>query len=301
MEDTKAGTRGSWFTILINAVLCFFKILAGVLGRSSAMIADGVHTLSDVITTLVVIVGLKVSGKEADKKHPYGHEKFEAVFAKIVSLMLILTGLFIFYEVIKSFGHGNFYKPGRIAIYAAVVSIAAQEFMYHYTIAIARKIKSLSMEADAWHHRSDALSSIGTLIGVLGARAGITILDPIAALLVSILIIKVGVEYYIKAVKELVDEAADEELENSIREITETVQGVEEIYNIKTRVFGNKVYADIQVLVDKKLSVEEGHRIARAVHDKIEEKHSSIKHCMIYIKPYVKSEDISNSSVASQA
>lgn len=159
MEREKIGTKTSLITIIINVFLCIFKIIAGVVGKSGAMLADGVHTLSDVLATFVVIVGLKISSKKEDKEHPYGHEKFEPVFTKIISIILIITGILIGYEGFKKLISGDIVVPGKIALIAAIVSIVVKEAMYWYTIIVARKIKSMSMEADAWHHRSDAFSS----------------------------------------------------------------------------------------------------------------------------------------------
>lgn len=285
MENYKLGIKVSIITIIINIILSVIKIAAGIIGKSSAMLADGIHTLSDVVTTSVVILGLKVSSKDADKKHPYGHEKYEPIFAKLLSIILAGTGLFIGYEGIKLLTSGNIQVPGTIALLAAVISIITKEVMYRYTIKTADKIKSISMRADAWHHRSDVFSSIGTFIGVLGARLGFKILDPIAAIIVSILIIKVGVDLYLQSISELVDEAADEETISKIRELTMDVKGVLGIKNLKTRTFGNKIYVDIEILVDKDITVSKGHEIAENVHDIVEYRIEDIKHCMIHVEP----------------
>lgn len=285
MENYKLGIKVSIITIIINIILSVIKIAAGIIGKSSAMLADGIHTLSDVVTTSVVILGLKVSSKDADKKHPYGHEKYEPIFAKLLSIILAGTGLFIGYEGIKLLTSGNIQVPGTIALLAAVISIITKEVMYRYTIKTADKIKSISMRADAWHHRSDVFSSIGTFIGVLGARLGFKILDPIAAIIVSILIIKVGVDLYLQSISELVDEAADEETISKIRELTMDVKGVLGIKNLKTRTFGNKIYVDIEILVDKDITVSKGHEIAENVHDIVEYRIEDVKHCMIHVEP----------------
>lgn len=286
MNDYEEGKKVSLLTILINTLLCLFKVIAGIIGQSSAMIADGIHTLSDVITTVMVIVGLKISSKKEDEEHPYGHERFEPVYAKLISSLLFLTGILIAYEGIKSLHFGNYSTPGTIALIAALVSIITKELMYRYTIHTAKKIKSISMEADAWHHRSDAFSSIGTFIGIFGARAGLKILDPIAGIIVSFFIIKVAIDFYIKSVKELVDTAADKEVIAAIKKETLRIDGVESIYALKTRNFGNKIYVDIEIYVDSKITVEEGHKIATAVHDNIEKEIENIKHCMVHVEPF---------------
>lgn len=285
MENYKLGVKVSIITIIVNIILAVIKIFSGIVGKSNAMLADGVHTLSDVLTTFVVLLGLKVSSKEADENHPYGHEKYEPVFAKLLSIILVLTGIYIGYGSLKVLISGNIKTPGIIALVAALISIVFKEGMYWYTVKTARKIKSLSLEADAWHHRSDSLSSIGTFIGILGARMGVKILDPIAGVVVSIFVVKVGVDLYLKATRELVDEAADEKTIEKIRSLTYSIKGVEEIRDLKTRVFGNRVYVDIDIAVNAFISVEEGHNIAEEVHDAIENGVESVKHCMIHVEP----------------
>lgn len=288
MENYKLGVKTSWVTIIINIVLAGIKVISGVVGNSSAMIADGVHTLSDVLTTFVVLLGLRISSKEADDEHPYGHEKYESVFAKLLSILLLLTGVFIGYEAIKILISGQIVKPKPIALFAAFLSIVVKEGMYWYTIKVAKKIKSISMEADAWHHRSDAFSSIGTFAGVLGAQLGFSALDPIAGIIVSLFVIKVGVDLYIKSVKELVDEAASNEIIRAIEKNTMATKGVMDIKSLKTRVFGNRIYVDIEILVDAHISVKEGHDIAEKVHDNLEMEVADIKHCMVHIEPFQK-------------
>ncbi len=285
MDGIELGKKTSLISIIINAILCVFKIIAGVLGNSKAMIADGVHTLSDVLATFVVYLGLRVSSKEADENHPYGHEKYEPVFTKVVSVILVITGFVIGYESVVSLIKGNIKRPGKIALIAALISIVVKEGMYWYTIKVAKKINSISMEADAWHHRSDAFSSVGTFVGILGARMGFTALDPIAGIIVSLLILKVGVEFYLRAVRQLVDESADEETIEKIKELTCSIKGVKGINTLKTRVFGNRLYVDIDIYVDGALSVEEGHDIAENVHDIIEKDIEDVKHCMVHIEP----------------
>lgn len=295
MENYKMGVRASVITIIVNVILSAFKIIAGIVGKSNAMLADGVHTLSDVLTTFVVLFGLKVSSKDADKEHPYGHEKYEPIFAKVLSSLLLLTGFFIGYESIKVITSGEIKTPGIIALIAAFASIVVKEGMYWYTIRVAKKIKSISMEADAWHHRSDAFSSIGTFAGILGARLGMKILDPIAGIVVSFFVIKVGIDLYMKATKELVDESAGEETELKIRNIANSINGVEKIKSLKTRIFGNKLYVDIEISVDGSITVEQGHSIAEEVHDLIEANMEDVKHCMVHVEP--NNESISNNDI----
>ncbi|HAG42878.1 MAG TPA: cation transporter [Clostridium sp.] len=285
MDNYKKATKVSIVTVIINTVLAIFKVIAGILGKSSAMIADGIHTFSDIATTVVVIIGLKISNKDDDEKHPYGHEKFEPEISKIVSLLLAGTGVFLAYNAIQILLSGNLDTPKPIALYAALTSIAVKEAMYWYTIITARKVKSIAMEADAWHHRSDAISSVGTLIGIAGARMGFKFLDPVAGIIVSLILIKVGVEFYLKATDQLVDQSADDKVIEQIKEVATSIEGVKKIHDLKTRKFGNKIYVDIEIQVDKRITVEEGHHIADLVHDSIEETIEDVKHCMIHVEP----------------
>ncbi|SKA92668.1 cation diffusion facilitator family transporter [Caloramator quimbayensis] len=286
MENYRLGTKTSWVTIFINTALCVFKIVAGIIGQSTAMLADGVHTLSDILATFVVILGLKISAKNEDEKHPYGHEKFEAECAKIVSTILLITGFLIGYEGIKSLISGDIKTPGFIALIAAAVSIIVKEGMYWYTIIVAKKIRSLSMEADAWHHRSDAFSSIGTLLGIFGARHGFKFMDPVAGIIVSFFIIKVGIDFYKKSTAQLIDESTDKETIEKIKSVAMSTPGVKEINMLKTRLFGNKIYVDIEICVDENMTVKQGHEIAEAVHLNVETDIDHIKHCMVHLEPY---------------
>ncbi|MBC8590749.1 cation diffusion facilitator family transporter [Wansuia hejianensis] len=288
MENYKLGVKASIVTVVVNIILSIIKIAAGIIGNSKAMLADGVHTLSDVLTTFVVLIGLKVSSKEADEQHPYGHEKYESIFAKLLSLLLLLTGIYIGYESFKSLLYGNLEKPSSIALISAIISIISKELMYIYTIRVAKKIKSISMEADAWHHRSDALSSIGTFVGILGARLGLSALDPIAGVIVSIFVIKVGADLYLKSIRELVDESADNRIIKEIKELIYNTDGVKGIKNLKTRTFGNRIYVDLEIFVDSDITVKEGHDIAEEVHDVLEGTIEDIKHCMVHIEPFIK-------------
>ena len=284
-NNYELGIKTSMVTLLINIVLTVFKIIAGIVGRSNAMVADGIHTLSDVLSTVVVMVGLKVASKDADESHPYGHEKFELIFSKILSLFLIVTGAFIGYKGVISLINNDVSVPGKIAVYAAIFSIISKEVMYRYTMRVAKEIRSVSMEADAWHHRSDALSSIGTFVGVFGARLGYPILDPLAGILVSFMVIKVGVDLYLKSVKGLVDESTDQKTIDFIKELTDSVEGVIRISDLKTRTFANKIYVDLDIEVDSCITVYEGHEIAQKVHDKIEGELADVKHCMVHVEP----------------
>lgn len=282
------ANKVSFTTLIVNIILAIIKFIAGILGKSSAMIADSIHTLSDILSTIAVIIGLHFSSKPADKNHPYGHEKIESVVAKMLALMLFITGLGIGKSAIDTIISGAYLNssPKAIALVAAAISIISKEWMYHYTIRVAKKINSAALTADAWHHRSDVLSSIGTLVGVGGSILGYRILDPIAAVIVSIMIIKVSIQIYITGFNQLVDASAPDETIADITGVINEISGVIRIDEIKTRMHGSYLYVDTEISVDGSLSVNEGHEIAENVHLKIEEKIDGVKHCMVHINPY---------------
>lgn len=272
-------------TIIINLLLGIFKISAGFLGHSTAMVADGFHTASDVATTILVIIGVKISSKAADSEHPYGHEKFEPIFGKLISIFLGLTGIMIGYQGLTALLGGIYISPTPIALIAALISIIIKEMMYWYTIKAARKIKSVSMKADAWHHRTDALSSIATFVGILGARQGLTFLDPLTAIIVCFFIIKISVNLYMQSVNQLIDKATTPETIKKLETLALSVEGVNKIYDMKTRIAGNKLYVDIEIGISPSLTVLEGHNIATKVHDLIELSIPEVKHCMVHMEP----------------
>ncbi|MDB2117976.1 MULTISPECIES: cation diffusion facilitator family transporter [Clostridium] len=286
-ERLEIGVHVSKNTIIGNFILAFIKILIGFIARSTAMLADGMHSLSDVVTTIGVIIGLKLSHKEADKSHPYGHERIESITSLFLSTVLFLVAISIGYSgIIKIINH-NYVTPGFSAIIAAITSIIVKELMYWYTIKYANEINSPSLKADAWHHRSDALSSIGALIGIAGARMGYPFLDPLVAIIIALVIIKVAFDICKQSIAQLIDEAASEDDVQVIIDKINSIDGIYEIKNLKTRQHSNRLYVDVDISVDATLTVEEGHNIASYVHNLIEED-SRIKHCMVHVNPYYK-------------
>ncbi|MDK2929468.1 MAG: hypothetical protein PWP73_1066 [Methanococcus sp.] len=282
------GNKISKITIIVNIALSILKILAGVFGKSSALIADGMHSFSDILSTVVVMLGLKLSEKPADESHPYGHERIEPALTKILAVILLVTALMIFYCGLTTIIGGNYQIPGNITIIAALISIFTKEWMYKYTKKGAEQIESSALLADAWHHRSDAFSSVGTLIGVVGAKLGYPILDPIASIVISLFIAKMAFEIYFKALNQLLDRAADSKTIEEIKKIILSVDGVLEIDVLKTRIHSNKIYVDVEISVDKDLSLIEAHNISENVHSQIESKLKRVKHCMVHVNPYLK-------------
>ena len=279
------GNRTILITVVMNIFLSLIKLLAGFIGHSTSMISDGVHSLSDVISSIGVFIGLRISQKPADIDHPYGHEKFEAVLSKILAFILFLTGLSIGYSAIETIVSSSYIIPKMMTIWAALLSIGVKEWMYHYTIRQAKKIESTALAADAWHHRSDSLSSIGALIGIIGARLGFPILDPLAALVITLIILKVAIEIFVEATNQVIDKAASPELVNEIIQQIQSVNGVLAIDSLKTRVHSNRSYVDLEISVEATLSLIEAHTIAEAVHYQLEQNIHKIKHCTVHVNP----------------
>ena len=285
-ERLKVGLKVSINTIIGNVVLSVLKLICGFVGTSSAMIADGIHSLSDVFTTIGVIIGLKLSSKKADKGHPYGHERIESITSLFLSVMLFIVAIGIGYSGVRNIVTENYKTPGILAALAAIISIVSKEAMYFYTIIYAKRINSTSLKADAWHHRSDSLSSIGALIGIIGARVGYPVLDPLVAIIICIIIIKVAYDICRQSIDQLIDASASDEEVKSIRDKITNINGVIRIDNLKTRQYASRLYVDVDICVDSNISVEEGHEIAMKVHQYIEED-KAVKHCMVHVNPYV--------------
>lgn len=291
--EKRIVTQVSTVGIAGNVVLSAFKLIAGILGNSGAMVSDAIHSMSDVFATFIAMIGVKMSKKGADAGHPYGHEKLECISSEILAGILFVTGLGIGSVGIEKIVAGNYGElavPGMLPLIAAVVSIAAKESMFWYTRACAKKINSSAFMADAWHHRSDAFSSIGSLIGIAGARAGLPVLDPIASVVICLFILKVAVDIFRDAIRKLTDSACDEEYTAQVRSFIEQQEGVKGIDLLRTRLFGEKVYIDVELEVDGKQSLEKAHAIAERVHDGLENHFDNIKHVMIHVNPYMEKE-----------
>ena len=287
LDFEKTATRVSLVSVAGNAALSVFKLLAGILAHSGAMISDAVHSASDVLSSFIVIIGVKLSAREADRDHPYGHERFECVAAIVLAVVLAVTGLLIGYGAVESIGAGEKAAviPGLLALIAAVVSIACKEAMYWYTRHYARRLYSAALMANAWHHRSDALSSVGALIGIAGARLGYPIMEPIASLLICLFILKAAYDIFKDATGKMVDRACDAETEQRIADCVLSQREVLGIDRLQTREFGSKIYVDLEIRVDGSLPLVEAHAIAEQVHDRIEAEFPAVKHIMVHVNP----------------
>ena len=287
-SDKKLVMQVSVSSLVVNLVLSVIKAAAGVVAHSGAMISDAVHSASDVFSTFIVIFGYNASRKKSDAEHPYGHERMECVAAVILALVLFLVGLEIgiggVHKIIAG-AEGNLDAPGAAALWAALASILVKEGMFWYTRWGAKKVRSDALMADAWHHRSDALSSVGSFVGIFGARLGFPVLDPLASLVICLFILKAAAEVFRDALRKMVDHACDEDTVSRLKRSISEEKGVEHLDMIRTRLFGSKSYVDVEIAVNGGLSLNSAHHIAENVHDKVEREFPEVKHCMIHVNP----------------
>ena len=273
MDFEKTATKVSLVSVAGNTILSLLKLLAGILAHSGAMISDAVHSASDVLSSFIVIIGVKLSVKAADREHPYGHERFECVAAIVLSVVLAVTGLLIGWRAIETIRAGGEAQPtpGLLALIAAVVSIA--------------RLNSPALMANAWHHRSDALSSVGALIGIAGARLGYPVMEPIASLVICLFILKAAYDIFHDATAKMVDHACDSKTEQRLADCVLKEPEVRGIDRLQTREFGSRIYVDLEIRMDGELRLVEAHAIAERVHDRIEREFPSVKHIMVHVNP----------------
>ena len=288
VNETHLAMRVSVISVIVNLVLSAFKLLAGIFANSGAMISDAVHSASDVFSTFIVMIGVTISGKKADKEHPYGHERMECVAASVLAGILFATGLGSGGSGIQKIFFMNsdsLEVPGMLALIAALVSIVTKEWMYWFTKFTADKIRSDALRADAWHHRSDALSSIGALIGIGGARLGFPVLDPIASVVICLFILKAAIDVFRDAVDKMVDKSCDEKTMEEMRQVICKQNGVLGISSLQTRMFGSRIYVDAEIEADGSLTLVQAHDIAEEVHQSTEDSFQDVKHCMVHVNP----------------
>lgn len=273
--------------ILGNVALAAFKLTAGIIGKSGAMVSDAAHSLSDVVATLIAYIGVRLSRQEEDANHPYGHERLECVASLILSLILAGTGIGVGYSGIRKLFlvHETPEIPTLLPLIAAVVSIVVKEGMFRYTMHYARKLDSSAFKADAWHHRSDAMSSVGAFAGIGLARLGFPIMDPIAGLVIAMLILKVAYDIFKDSIAKMLDTSVGKDFERSVRKFIEEQPDVRHIDVLRTRQFGNRIYADLEIAVRRDMSLVEAHNIAENVHRNVEKEFPNVKHIMIHVNP----------------
>ena len=278
--------------VLGNVLLAAFKLFAGIIGHSAAMTSDAVHSLSDVFATLIAFIGRKISEKPADKEHPYGHERFECIASIVLGIILIVTGVKIGIGCLESIMNKTYLtaaEPGIIALIAAIVSIVTKEAMFWYTLYQAKRIKSSAFRADAWHHRSDALSSVGALIGIGAARMGYPVMDAVAGLIISVVILVVAAKIIAEAVNNMLDRSADPKMEEEMKKAIDEYafdHGIKlTIDSLITRKFGEKIYVDLEIGVDGNMMLKDAHEIAESIHDLLENDFDDVKHVMVHLNP----------------
>ncbi len=290
--DYSKGKKVTIWCIIGNIILTACKLLAGIFGKSEAMIADALHSASDIVATSAVLVGIKVATKPVDKKHPYGHGKVEPIVASFIGITLIAAGFFIVRGIADSIIYGTFTSPTFLALAAAVVSIAVKEAMYRITYSAGKKINSESIIADALHHRSDAYSSIGTLAGISGSIIGrsfgigfLEYLDPIAGIVVACFIFKIAVDILKNSVKNLMDSAPDDEKIKMITDSLKDIDGIISVSLIKGRYIGQHLFIDMEIEVDSNCTVSDGHEIAKRTRKKVIDTFDDVYEVLVHVEP----------------
>ena len=291
-EREKAIYQVTWAGSFVNFLLVIFKFIAGILWHSAAMIADAVHSLSDFATDIVVLIFTRISNKPQDKNHDYGHGKYETLATAIIGIVLFAVGASICWNGLQAiqtvWQGGRLPAPGMLAFAGAIISIVSKELIYRYTIHVGRKINSSAVIANAWHHRSDAFSSIGTAIGIGGAIVlgeSWSVLDPMAAVVVSFFIMKVAVQLLKPCVDELTEKSLPDEIEKEICLIAENTPGVSAIHNLRTRRIGNHYAIEMHVRMDGHLTLYEAHAKASVIENKLKEKYGNETHVGIHVEP----------------
>lgn len=288
IQENSIIRRISLVGIVGNVALSAFKLFAGVAGNSGAMVSDAVHSLSDVFATFIAFLGVRLSKKAADKEHPYGHERFECVASLLLGVILLITGLGIGKTGLEKIFAGSYETlaiPSMIALAAAIISIISKEAMYWYTRHYARVLNSPAFMADAWHHRSDAFSSIGSLIGIAGAMLGFPVMDSIASVVICLFILKVSYDILKDAISKMLDTSCGEDYEKALTDYISAQEDVVKVDMLHSRMFGNKTYIELELQVDGDLPLREAHAIAQRIHDSVEAHFSDVKHITIHLNP----------------
>lgn len=290
LEQEKSRTRSSLRAAAIstacNIMLAIVKLVAGLVGHSSAMVSDAVNSTSDVISNFAVMGGVAASDKAADTHHQYGHDKIECIVSIFLAVAIFVTGCMIGYNGIRQIVHPeNIVIPSLFPLLVAIGTMIVKESLYQYTIRVSRKTGSNSLRATAWDHRSDVLSALGAFIGILGARLGVPILDPIASLVICLLIIKVSIDIFKSAVNVLLDASVDEDTQKALETEILSAPGVKQIDLLRTRLTGARYYVEVEIRCCRYLPLFASHDIAQDVHDRIEQKFDKVKHVVVHTNP----------------
>jgi len=284
------GLKVTWVGSVVNVILVVFKLWAGFVSNSQALIADGFHSLTDLFSDFVVILGLRWGRKLEDEDHPYGHARIETISGMIVGMVLILVGLGITYSAISSIYYHEPSRPSLFAIYAAAISIILKEGLYWYTIVVGKRLKSLVLIANAWHHRTDALSSVAVFIGVGATYVKPTwhMADSYAALVVTFFVIKVGLNLVWSAFKELSDAAPNREMLGQFIKRARQVEGVRQVHDMRARYSGSQIFVELHIVIDPNITVRQGHDIAREVKRRLVNEFADVTHVIIHVDPELK-------------
>lgn len=277
---------------MVNVILLLFKFVAGIVGHSAAMVADAVHSLSDFVTDIIVIVFIRISGQPQDKSHDYGHGKYETLATTLIGVALLAVAVSIMFsgsEKILQWMQGEPLKaPGMLALWAALLSIVLKEGVYRYSIVKARQLNSQALEANAWHHRSDALSSVGTTVGIGGAiflGQRWTVLDPVASIVVGAFIVKVAVQLLRDGIGDLMERSLPDEVETEILRLAASVPGVDNPHDLRTRRIGNHYAIELHILMDGDLTLCEAHDKASEVEDLLRQQYGNDTHIAVHVEP----------------
>ncbi len=291
ISSGKEGRKVTLLGFFANAFLILLKLLTGIFGGSQALIADAIHSISDLFTDAVVLLGIKMGRKPPDKEHHFGHARIETLASAIVGLALIVTAVYLGIESALNIYRNTEYHPTGVALIGAGMSIAVKEALYRYTVIIGRRIKSQLIVANAWHHRSDALSSVAVLLGVAGTLINPSwhILDAYAALIVSFFIVKVGLDILRKTLREFTDTAPRPEIMEKLMQLSRAVEGVMDAHDLRVRTSGGFYQAEIHIVVDGQLTVIEGHRIAKTVERSLAEEMAELDRVIVHVDPVVES------------
>ena len=287
-SSKKIIMRVSNISIVVNVLLSAIKFVVGVIANSGAMISDAIHSVSDVFSTSIVMIGANAAAKDPDQEHPYGHDRMECIAAIVLAIVLFITGIGVGITGVKKIFGGNYGDlavPGALALVAAVISIVVKEGMFWYTRFYGKKVDSTALLADAWHHRSDALSSVGSFIGILGARLGFPICDPLASVVICLFIVKAAYNICKEALDKMVDKSCDDETERKMSDLIKSQEGVISLDLLMTRMFGSKLYVDVEIGADENTPLRDSHAIAENVHNAIEANFPKVKHCMVHVNP----------------
>ena len=285
MKRYNEGKRVLWIAILINLVLGVAKVLVGIFAHSRAVLADGIHTFSDIASSIGLLVGFFIAKKPADEKHRYGHERAESIAAFVLSLLVVAVGVNIGFGAIRSLWIGQLETPGILAVWVTILSIAVKEWQYHFTMKAGKRLRSSALQADAWHHRSDALSSLGALVGVLGSRFGLLWMDSAAGIVVAIIVVKTGIEILTHGIDELMDASLPEEELDILRRVIDTSHVEAELTQIRSRRISAGCYLDLTIQVDGEISVDAGHTIADQVEELAMHTYEDVLGITVHVEP----------------